>query len=876
MKISALSKALLAFLELLELDESLITDLKYLTRLVLNIILQVVSADKACLMLLEEHQEELSTVTAVGLPDKVAAETEVKVRESIAGRVLNGGKPLLLEQEQDAELNDSMEALAHRAREQAAEVRAVCYPLLVREQAIGVLYLSRRGNAIPFQAPELELLPILCNQAAVVIEHTKLLSEKRRQAEELTFLNEVSQILTSTFDLQTILNLVLQGIKDILDADASSVLLYDKKIDKLVFKSVAGRGSNRIKELPLALDESIAGWVAQHKEPVLISEVNADSRFCPRIDQLTDFTTRSLLCAPLITRGKVVGVLEVVSAKTGYFRARDLELLTSLATSAAIAIENARLLEETRRQLVESQVLFEVSQKLATLLSLDELLQVIVDSPAKIIPVTNKSIIHLLDKENGLLTPKATSKRKGFPTETVQMRLEKGIAGIALQENRTIYVPDINESPDFLWPSSLPSFRSLLVAPLTVGGVPIGTLSIDSGEIDAFSSDDERLLTTFANQASIAIENTQLYERVLEEKRKTEHILRDIAEGVYTVDCELCILTFNPAAERITGWRSEEVSGHFCTELFSEDGSNPELPSFREMHLQALAKGKGSPSSHCDNIIVTRKDGQKVPVSVSVAPLFGPGNKVIGAVGVFRDISAEKEVEQLKAEFIATVSHQLCSPLNNISTSVDLMLRSKLDQEQQQSMLEIIRDESNRLARFVTEILDVSQLESGQVSVGQEPVALLPLTRRIINVLEKEGSKHRFVISAPVGLPFALADESKVESALQNLLDNASNYSPEGTTITVEVREEPAEMVVSVLDEGEGIPPEHIEKIFSKFYRVQSKGRRSTHGYGLGLYITKKLLEMQGGKIWVESEMGKGSRFSFSLPKVEIQHEDWQ
>lgn len=718
--------------------------------------------------------------------------------------------------------------------------------------------------------------PLIPAELIASVQETLSKIEKQRQAEELTLLNKVSQLLTSTFDLQTILSLVLTGTKDILNADASSVLLYDKKMDKLVFKAATGEASDRIKGLTLAPGEGVAGWVIKHKEPLIFSKVYEDSRFCPRIDELTGFTTRSLLCAPLITRGEVIGAIEVVSESPGRFRKRDLELLTALATSAAIAIENSRLLEGTRRQLMESRVLFEVSQKLTALLSLDELLQLIVDSPVKIIPKTNKSIIHLLDKENGILVPKASSKRKFLPVDTGQMRIGEGIAGIALQENRAIYVPDINESTDFLWLSPNPSFRSLLVAPLTVGETPIGTLSIDSGEIDAFSPDDERLLTTFANQVSIAIENTQLYERVLEEKRRTEHILRDIAEGVYTVDRELRILTFNPSAERITGWKSEEVSGHFCTEIFSEDSSNPDFPSFKEIHFQAFTRDRDSPSPSYDNIILTRKDGRRVLVSVSVAPLFGPGNKVIGAVGVFRDISAEKEVEQLKAEFIATVSHQLCSPLNNISASVDLMLESKLEQEQQKSVLEIIRSESNRLVKFVTEILDVSQLESGRVSIREEPVALLPLIRRITNVLEKENCGRLFAISAPMELPFALADESKMEIVLQNLLDNAINYSPEGATITIEVGEEEEEIVVSMLDEGVGISPEHLEKIFQKFYRADTASSRFVHGYGLGLYITKKLLEMQGGRIWVESEVGRGSRFSFSLPKAKIKHEDWQ
>jgi PAS domain S-box-containing protein len=333
---------------------------------------------------------------------------------------------------------------------------------------------------------------------------------------------------------------------------------------------------------------------------------------------------------------------------------------------------------------------------------------------------------------------------------------------------------------------------------------------------------------------------------------------------VFTVDRELRISTFNPAAEKILGWREEEVIGRPCAEIFrEEDGASSyqgELLSeaMRKAQLVTSAK-EGHP--------VINKDGQRIFISSSVVPLLDLDGQVFGAMVAFRDATAETELDQMKSEFISMVSHELRSPLSHIIASMELMREADLSSDQQQDLLNIIHAQSNRLNRFVEQILDVSLLEAGTVKVEQEPVDLKPLIERMIEAFETKVNTHRFELTVPERPTIVVGDKSKIQTVLDNLLENAVNYSPKGSRVSIEVSDRDKEIVISVIDEGIGIPATQLERIFERFHRVNASDDQEQYGYGLGLYISKRLIEIHGGSIWAESELERGSRFSFSLPK---------
>jgi two-component system phosphate regulon sensor histidine kinase PhoR len=383
-------------------------------------------------------------------------------------------------------------------------------------------------------------------------------------------------------------------------------------------------------------------------------------------------------------------------------------------------------------------------------------------------------------------------------------------------------------------------------------------------ELDEMINVIERVLSKSKQEKERAWLSQELEKSVKELTKKIELILHSIYEGVFTVDRELRILTFNPAAEKILGWREEEVIGRPCAEIFrEEDGAS----SYQEELLSEAMRKAQLVTSVQEGHPVIGKDGQRIFIASSVVPVLDPDGQVVGAMAAFRDVSAEIELDHMKSGFISMVSHELRSPLSHIIASTELMREASLSSDQQQDLLNIIHAQSNRLNRFVDQILDVSLLEAGAVKVEQEPVALKPLIEQMIEAFETRAHTHRFELTIPEGPTIVVGDERKIQTVLDNLLENAVNYSPKDSRVSIEVSNRDKEVVTSVIDEGIGIPAKQLERLFERFHRVNASDDQEQYGYGLGLYISKKLIELQGGSIWAESEVGRGSRFSFSLPK---------
>lgn len=230
-----------------------------------------------------------------------------------------------------------------------------------------------------------------------------------------------------------------------------------------------------------------------------------------------------------------------------------------------------------------------------------------------------------------------------------------------------------------------------------------------------------------------------------------------------------------------------------------------------------------------------------------------------------------KELDQLKSDFVSMVSHELRAPLTNINGSIELMLSSnQMDPEVQRTMLRIIGEQSARLTRLVQGILNVSRIEARKLETHPERVSVSPLMEKVIRNLSQGEENHDFRLPDEQ-LPTVWADPDRLEEILANLIDNAVKYSPGGGTIELSARKSDDRLIISVSDPGVGIPAKELDKIFEKFHRVDRGDARSTYGHGLGLYISKRLIEAHGGDIWVESKVSQGSTFSFTLPLAEAE-----
>jgi PAS domain S-box-containing protein len=608
------------------------------------------------------------------------------------------------------------------------------------------------------------------------------------------------------------------------------------------------------------VSEGIIGWVAQTGVGEIVNHAELDPRVTPTLDALEE-EVESLLCVPILSRGKVIGAMSLNHLGGRSFRDDDLHLLGRIAHQAAIAIENAQLYKKATERMKEATALHRVSGTLMRTLNLEQLLENILKVLQRSFGYSHCAIL-LADEEGEKLHPEAA---RGYLRDTVR-KLEfkigqEGIAGWVAANRMPLNVPDVTQDNRYV--EGVKGIESEIAVPILIGEKVVGVLDVQSTEVNAFDEADLRTLSSIAAQAAIAIERARLYETTVAERKRTERIVTSIADGVITVNRELRVLSLNPAAEQVTGWQEAEAIGRPCVEVLSLTSENGE-PLYHESYKELSAY-------NLPRAVLTHKDGHPIYVSASLAPLLGPTDQVIGGVIAIRDCSIEMELDRMKSEMVSIVSHELRSPLANMQTAMELVLTSGFEEDLQREMLNLVRSQCARLASFVEELLDVSQLEAGQIAMRREPVTLWPLIQRVVGTFEATAQRgHRFQLIGQGELPFAWTDSSKVEMILTNLLQNAANYSPDGSTITIEAKTPGnTHIVVSVSDEGEGIAHEYLEEIFQPYYRIGTGRSEKVSGRGLGLYIVKKLVEMQGGKIWVESKVGKGSHFIFTLPRME-------
>jgi PAS domain S-box-containing protein len=334
-----------------------------------------------------------------------------------------------------------------------------------------------------------------------------------------------------------------------------------------------------------------------------------------------------------------------------------------------------------------------------------------------------------------------------------------------------------------------------------------------------------------------------------EERQHAALALEYVADGVFLLDAEGVIRFWNPAAEAITGLRVGDVVGRPAAEA---------IQGWETIAERVAAGADGRPES-----VPLELDGREVWLSIG-AVRFGEG-----AVFAFRDLTEERGLEQLKADFVSTVSHELRTPLAAIYGASRTLLRGdiELEEEQRGTLLEVIGHEADRLARTVNDILWASRLDSGSLRISVESCDASVLVCEVVEAARTHlPDQITLAVWDTEPLPRISGDPDKVRQVVANLIDNAAKYSPDGGVIEVRLKREGTVVRFSVCDEGLGIPIAEQRRIFEKFYRVDPNLSRGIGGTGLGLYICRELLRRMDGHIWVESREGKGSTFSFDLP----------
>ena len=354
---------------------------------------------------------------------------------------------------------------------------------------------------------------------------------------------------------------------------------------------------------------------------------------------------------------------------------------------------------------------------------------------------------------------------------------------------------------------------------------------------------------------AVGIKMTEIQAGLAQPKENGE--LNDLLIGMVLLDSNRRVSLFNTRLAHILPLDIDLKPGCPADDLMHALAAGTTQPAETERALKHML------DQPMAALTLTTRDGRIIDVEGFTLSDRGYGLLV-------RDVTREKQTDTLKSQLLATVSHELRTPLASIKGFASTLLRQDVrwDEATQREFLKIIEDEADRLTELIGDLLDMSQIEAGALRVAPVPIRLRPLVREVINETEARfgTEKHWFVMDFPAEVPHVRADAKRIRQVLRNLLENAIKYSPAGGQITLECKVETAQVVISVTDSGQGIPPEYLEKIFERFFQVDNSSTRAAGGSGLGLAIVKAIVEAHGGKIWAESAVGKGSTFRFTLP----------
>jgi PAS domain S-box-containing protein len=727
----------------------------------------------------------------------------------------------------------------------------------------------------------------------------------RLRADESAVLLEIAQAAGSTLDLHEVLERVAEKTARLTGADRCSLWLLDSTRDLLLPAAIYGIDPNfaaRWKRKILSIkDETLSQEAITTGQPVIVLDAAAD----PRTDKkaVDFFGDKSILVVPLASKGRVIGTLFLNHISHPYwYSPQEIQIIQAIASQSAVAIENAQLYEESRRQRHELLASFRrIGDALAAGLDLPDTLRLVVELATEMLRATVGGLT-LLPNDGTVgstqWVPIDASDRYGPPLQEMS-----GLAAEVVRRGEPYYVADLHERfrgrTGYAGDESL---RTYVGVPLYLRGEIIGTLGVFHALPKRFSPAEIDLLASFGAQAAIAIDNArlftrlqrqveelsaaakrnaELYTRLELEKKRLDVIFQNSTDAIFMVDCDGRIVAFNPAAELLTGWFTDEILGHDCGEAFPGEPDNP--PYLSDVTLRVLAEGAAQ-----DTVVeatIINRSGHRRHVAASYAYVAASNGEGPYALAVVRDISRQKEVERLKSDFISMVSHELRTPLAVIKGYAATLLNPSLhfDTQRQIRFLRGINDASDRLTRLIDNLLSVSRFESGRFKLNLQTVDLTDAVRKVVTGMHSSAGSHELrCIVPPEGVTLRV-DRDQIEQVLINLITNALKYSPEGGEVVVELRVvsglfPPADptkpdaphqsaALLSVKDEGIGIPPNQIRFIFDKFYRGDAPAVKRVPGTGLGLFICKSIVEAHRGRIWVESQLGRGSTFYVALPQ---------
>jgi signal transduction histidine kinase/HAMP domain-containing protein len=691
------------------------------------------------------------------------------VRGSVTGRAVLDRQTIHihdLAEESDADFSESK---AYQKR--FGNRTTLATPLLREGVPIGAISL-RRMEVRAFSDKQIELLKIFADEAVIAIENVRLFNEIQERNRDLTealeqqtATAEILRVISSSpTDVQPVFQTILSNATRLCEASFAALFVYDGEfLTAPAHQNASPEYAEHLRQLRVRPSrDTVARLAALEREVVHVHDVLADPRFSGAVLPLYQKEgARTILAVPMLRENTLVGVILVWRTEVRSFTDKQVSLVKTFADQAVIAIENVRLFKEIQERtreleqsLEEVQSLSEVSRAVSSSLDLGQVLTTVAEHAAKLCEADGGHIFEYQEAIGEFRITASWNVREEYVRliEAAQVTLGKGAAGRSALTGKPVQIPDVLVEPGYPYRDIVAreGYRAVLSVPMVRDGRIIGTVVVVRRTPGGFTDRHVNLLTTFANQTTIAIENARLFQEIQDKSRQLE------------------------AASR-----------------------------------------------H-------------------------------------------------KSEFLANMSHELRTPLNAIIGFSEVLLERMFGElnEKQAEYLQDVLTSGRHLLSLINDILDLSKVEAGRMELELTRFDLPLALENAVTLVRERATRHGLTLEPAVDerLGDFVGDERKLKQILLNLLSNAVKFTPSGGRIGLKAVLADAVVEISVSDTGIGIAPEDQGAIFEEFRQVGSDYARKREGTGLGLTLAKKFVELHGGKIWVKSEVGKGSTFTFTLP----------
>jgi PAS domain S-box-containing protein len=873
--------------------------------------LEALEGEAGAIALLQESTQDLVFSAQRGWKhhDLVAEGVCIADKAGVWEAVIHKGQVVVI-----GDLSDDPEMLPPPFCQEGFRAIALA-PMRAHNRTVGVLsVMSYQPHAFD-QARQ--LLAAIADRVGLALENARLYHKTQRRLQEQSALHKVAVASQGVLSLQMVMEQSLRALVSLFELDAAAIHFLDQR-KRLFPLTIHGAGIQRwhnMRQNPPHLEETLAGRYALQKKTLIIQDLqNFEGQVHPDIRASG---MRTIVNVPLLSGGRLIGVLDLVARRSRALTSNDRLLLESLGTQLASAIEAARLHEQTERRVQNLTTLTQISAALNKTPDLDETLRIVLDETLSLITHSAEQpsgAIFLAESMQQLPGPEQQQMRlaawHNLPDEIVARHHERPLSVHDAPFDRaeiTELTSEVLGDPTAL----------LTVVPLYVEKRPIGALLAVGQPV---GQDLRRLLLVLADIAAVAIDKARLYQETQRGLREmtllfnfAQHLsanpqmdrlldvivtaIREVlgcrGVSIALLDPDEQVLEIKAAAGLKQEWREsarlrvgEGIMGQVVATgepIYVPDVHKMEDFIFFDQAFHSLltvplvSKNCVIGTLSLDHQLpdaFSADDERLATIAAAQAAVAIENAQLIQdlqerAVHLAQAYDDLKKVDQMKDELVQNVSHELRTPLTFVRGYIDLLLNGDMGalKARQKQSLEIVSAKTNSVIRLVNNIMFLQQLEKRALQFAILDVVALArqaIAEAQASVRQQDISLRLDVLS---DVPLVLGDSARLAQVFANLLDNAIKFSPSGGEIQLQLSAQPDCVQVSVSDQGIGIAQAQLERIFERFYQVDGSATRRFEGAGLGLTIAKRIVEAHGGEIWVQSRLGKGSTFYFTLPK---------